>query len=478
MNRNARRCSPGPRRIAAFLLGIGLSAGLAPSLLAQDNQENAGEQALESLQAAYQREFVFLDSEIRLLTDRLEEATASGEQRVRQSRARLDALEEELLELRRSVDRRQEELDVLLDEAAATRNTDDVVQQVVEQANGRLEEFNVAPFESSVEGAERLAAELDYVIDQSFSVLDSSSRITRSPGEFFLEDGAQVSGRIVSVGRIAAFGVSEQGSGTLAPAGDGMLRLIDRDTAPVARSLLSEDGESEEPTLPLFVFESRDSLVEVDEGGSFAETLEAAGVIGYVIVGIGILALLLGAARLLLLARASRGAKGGGAQRVTELVREGKEEAARAEAERIPGALGRVLSATVDGLRYNPQEVEDIISESVLNEQPALDRFRTALGVFAAVAPLLGLLGTVTGMITTFDVITQFGTGDPTLLSGGISEALITTEFGLIVAIPTLLLGNLLSSWSDRITSNMEVSALRLVNVSSGAQTAAARDAG
>jgi biopolymer transport protein ExbB len=73
-------------------------------------------------------------------------------------------------------------------------------------------------------------------------------------------------------------------------------------------------------------------------------------------------------------------------------------------------------------------------------------------------------------MIATFDIITQFGTGDPGLLSGGISEALITTEFGLIVAIPALLIGNLLSSWADRITSTLEISALRMVNALSGVQ--------
>jgi biopolymer transport protein ExbB len=130
--------------------------------------------------------------------------------------------------------------------------------------------------------------------------------------------------------------------------------------------------------------------------------------------------------------------------------------------------MGRVLASTVNGLKVDPKNIEDVISESVLNEQPALDRFRSAISVIAAVAPLLGLLGTVTGMIATFDVITQFGTGDPQLLSGGISEALLTTQMGLAVAIPTLLIGNLLASWADRITSNLEVSALRMVNISSG----------
>jgi biopolymer transport protein ExbB/TolQ len=74
---------------------------------------------------------------------------------------------------------------------------------------------------------------------------------------------------------------------------------------------------------------------------------------------------------------------------------------------------------------------------------------------------LLGLLGTVTGMISTFDIITEFGTGDPKLLSSGISIALITTEVGLEVAIPTLIFGNLLSGWAESIKDDMEKAALR-----------------
>ena len=84
--------------------------------------------------------------------------------------------------------------------------------------------------------------------------------------------------------------------------------------------------------------------------------------------------------------------------------------------------------------------------------------------VIASVAPLLGLLGTVTGMITTFDVITEFGTGDPKLLSGGISIALVTTELGLIVAIPALMLGSLLNAWARNIRRDIEHSALRATN--------------
>jgi biopolymer transport protein ExbB len=94
-----------------------------------------------------------------------------------------------------------------------------------------------------------------------------------------------------------------------------------------------------------------------------------------------------------------------------------------------------------------------------------LNRFGALILMIAAVAPLLGLLGTVTGMIQTFDVITEFGTSDPKLLAGGIAVALVTTELGLIVAIPCLLLGNLLSGWADGIKDDMEQGALKVINL-------------
>jgi len=116
--------------------------------------------------------------------------------------------------------------------------------------------------------------------------------------------------------------------------------------------------------------------------------------------------------------------------------------------------------------------MESIVYEAILQESGPLDRFGSAILVIASIAPLLGLLGTVTGMIETFDMITEFGTGDPKLLSEGIAIALVTTELGLIVAIPTLLLGSLLTSWSRSIKRDMEHSALRIINVFLGGSSA------
>ena len=85
------------------------------------------------------------------------------------------------------------------------------------------------------------------------------------------------------------------------------------------------------------------------------------------------------------------------------------------------------------------------------------------LGAIANITPMMGLLGTVIGMIKAFNVISLSGTGNPGLVASGISEALITTQMGLVVAIPMLLLGNMLNGWSDRIYSKLESTVLQQI---------------
>jgi biopolymer transport protein ExbB/TolQ len=100
-----------------------------------------------------------------------------------------------------------------------------------------------------------------------------------------------------------------------------------------------------------------------------------------------------------------------------------------------------------------------------LREMPRLERGLSVMAALGAIAPLLGLLGTVTGMIRTFNVITVYGTGDPKLMSGGISEALIATKWGLCIAVPTMMLHVFLSRRAASVVSDMEEKAVGLTNV-------------
>jgi biopolymer transport protein ExbB len=129
-----------------------------------------------------------------------------------------------------------------------------------------------------------------------------------------------------------------------------------------------------------------------------------------------------------------------------------------------------VLTAGLAGRNEDRETQENILQEAILREAPRLERFLAVLGILAAIAPLLGLLGTVTGMIGTFRVITLYGTGDPRMMSGGISEALVTTELGLAVAIPIMLLHTFLGRRVDHIIGDMEEKAVALTNISQKAR--------
>jgi biopolymer transport protein ExbB len=110
-----------------------------------------------------------------------------------------------------------------------------------------------------------------------------------------------------------------------------------------------------------------------------------------------------------------------------------------------------VLKIHEDKPDMDPETLELKMAEGVLRETPKLEAGLTLLKIIAAVAPLMGLLGTVTGMIITFQAITIFGAGDPKAMAGGISSALVTTVLGLLVAIPTVLLHTIVNGRAQRI---------------------------
>ena len=127
--------------------------------------------------------------------------------------------------------------------------------------------------------------------------------------------------------------------------------------------------------------------------------------------------------------------------------------------------VARVIAA---GLKFRGEErteMENVLQEAILREIPPMERFLSTLGMLAAIAPLLGLLGTVTGMIDTFHIITLHGTSDPRLMSGGISEALVTTMLGLGVAIPLMLAQTLLNRSVEQEIGIMEEKGVALVNL-------------
>ncbi len=142
--------------------------------------------------------------------------------------------------------------------------------------------------------------------------------------------------------------------------------------------------------------------------------------------------------------------------------------------------LARVLLAGLQARHLEREDLENVLQEGILKEIPGLERFLSSLSMLAAIAPLLGLLGTVTGMINVFHIITLHGASDPRMMSGGISEALVTTMLGLTVAIPIMLFHTLLSRRVETQISTIEEKSVAFVNMvfkaRNGARTATAAD--
>lgn len=180
-------------------------------------------------------------------------------------------------------------------------------------------------------------------------------------------------------------------------------------------------------------------------GGSFLAALinspnleerwHQGGTVGYAITVVGIFGLLLAFYRLIVLSAVS--------SKVSSQLKSDKAN------ENNP--LGRVLKIHESNPSMDPETLELKLSEGVMRETPKLESGLTLLKIIAAIAPLMGLLGTVTGMIVTFQAITIFGAGDPKAMAGGISAALVTTVLGLVVAIPVVLLHTIVNGRAQRI---------------------------
>ena len=145
--------------------------------------------------------------------------------------------------------------------------------------------------------------------------------------------------------------------------------------------------------------------------------------------------------------------------------RDGGLDAARLNALESHSPLGRLLAAGLLNASRDREQTKERVEDAGRHVGLELERYLTALGTIAAISPLLGLLGTVVGMIEVFAVITTHGVGDPTVLSSGISQALVTTAGGLVVAIPALIFHRYFRARVRELVFDMERESLKLVDL-------------
>lgn len=216
--------------------------------------------------------------------------------------------------------------------------------------------------------------------------------------------------------------------------------------AKMARKYLN----SQQDVAPFALDPSRGALLTMSLASpDLFERMQQGAFVGYVILLIGVIGLCVAAWRLVVLGRVNKRVK----QQQKELTQPNKNN-----------PLGRVLNSYHEIPKpVNIDVLEAKMDEAVLRELPRLEMGQTIIKLFAGIAPLLGLLGTVTGMIATFQAITNFGTGDPKLMAGGISQALVTTVEGLIVAIPLLLAHNWVASRSQKLVQLLDEQSAGLI---------------
>ena len=462
---------------AMLAVACPLAAQSQPQAQSESDQAPASTaQPAVSLDRAYRREYAFLAAQKRELEQRLQDAKQSFERDRGTLQERTAALESAALAAGAEAAALADELARAEEAALANADNRDLVAATVEQAGATLGSFGDATVSGYAFAALADGAKLEALFAAAQRTLQALGSMRRVEGRFHRADGSEVDGVLMHWGNIASFGVSETAAGVLAPAGGGRFRLWSVPSEEAVRAL--ERGETPDP-LPAFLYENANTAVSEPEAKTVLGEVAKGGLIGWLIVALGVVALLLAALRAVFLKRAGASI-GDILDGVTPHVRAGRIDDAIAACKRAKGSAARVVTAALRNLDRDREHLEDIVSESILHESTHLNRFGAMITVIAAVAPLLGLLGTVTGMIQTFDVITEFGTSDPKLLSGGIAVALVTTELGLAVAIPAILLGALLNGWAERIKDGMEGAALRVINlfqdvrVGRAARTAAA----
>ncbi|MCQ2091218.1 MAG: MotA/TolQ/ExbB proton channel family protein [Fibrobacter sp.] len=239
------------------------------------------------------------------------------------------------------------------------------------------------------------------------------------------------------------------------------------------RKAVSEAGAvttgSAQISIPLDVLQNKavkNSITDTKEL-TWKEELQSffkkGGIVMYPLMLAAIVALLLSLERFLVLTFRGRVSRRF-VKKINKFVEESKFEDAANYCLKKGNALAMVLFSVVNKAKDGRDSAEKSLQEALLREQPKLERRMGLLAAMGSIAPLLGLLGTVTGIITLFTVITEVGTNDARVLAGGISEALVTTETGLIIAIPVMILHGLLSEKIEKVTSELYVQSTSLLN--------------
>ncbi len=443
---------------AGFFLAAGL---LTPAASSAENFDNAARLARADLDAS-------LES-LRETREAIDREKIPLLRETRQLESDLARLRRETRDAKRLAESGDRDLAELEREVAARREEWAYLQSLGQEFLRTLEsETHVAalPLFAEATGATRRElAEEEHLLEEIGLVLRGLRELAgghRFSGEAVTAGGDILAGDFLLAGPTALFSAGPEGPHGLAEerVGSVLPRLFEtgrRDAEAIHRMVA--DGEG---TLVTDVTLGR-ATRRSEERDSFWQQIQAGGVVMIPILLLAAAALLLSVIKWCQIA-GMRTATPEALRGILAALAEGRRKEAVEQSRKIKGPVGELLEAAIAHAGEKKELLEEILHEKILSAQPGLERFLPFIALAAATAPLLGLLGTVTGMINTFQLITLFGTGDARTLSGGISEALITTKFGLAVAIPALLAHALLARKAKGVLSDMEQTGVAFLN--------------
>ncbi|PRY66058.1 outer membrane transport energization protein ExbB [Vreelandella songnenensis] len=420
-------------RLGSACLLMGMVA-VNPAVFAQSDSVSSLREARQAAEARDQQRLESFLSDQQALSEALEEARAehqAAEEQREALQAQQQAQSEQAGELAERQSEQGEALTQLLSNLA--RHSSEVRNALGEDSWLTLHDDALPPRLENAEVLER--SQLEDVVDSLAGLTAQTAQAERLTLPVADVSGSIEPREIIRLGDFVAFTDS-----ALLRQGQEPLAEMPRTPSDIQDVLKAyHQGESRE-----FVIDPTQGRVlqALAQRPSLWERFEQGGYVGYVIVALGVLGLLVALVQYGYLAV------------VSARVRRQRRSPDQLHAN---NPLGRVLLRFKDMDKHQtPEALEARLDEAVLAELPRIERGQPIVKLLAAIAPLLGLLGTVTGMIVTFQAITVFGTGDPQLMAGGISQALITTVLGLITAVPLLFAQTLLSSQSRHLSQVIE----------------------
>ncbi len=389
-----------------------------------------------------EREFRNARNRQKQLLNQAVSTRASEERRSEQLEATFNQQEEELAQL----------TELLTKRLGSLRELFGVLQQVSGDTRGKFEtsiisaqlpgrgEF-LGDLAKKMGTSTELATipEIERVVYEIQREMTESGKVVAFDAEVVEPDGSRVQKQVIRVG---TFNLVADGKYLKYDPDTGSLLELIRQPSGKFLSTASDISNADSGYVRFALDPSRGSILSLlVQAPSWGErATEQGGIIGWIIIVLGVLGLTLALFRWLALGSTGR--------KVNAQI--------SSDSASDNNPLGRVLAVYHKNKSVDTETLELKLSEAILKETPSITRYINVLKIIAVVAPLLGLLGTVTGMINTFQAITLFGAGDPKLMAGGISQALVTTMLGLCVAIPMTLIHSFVNTRSKSIIHILE----------------------